>query len=221
MSTTSETPLKFSEWTSYLEKLEEMRSTLYTWYTADDAQETLKEEATSFAACIEESQYTGTCNEACYKNCANTYLKHQLNLPICGFLPDKSAEQYGYSSGYLNIYPSEIYPENSLDKIIQNCYGKDEESNEFYVEDFDAYKKIIKSGIKDVPVGFYQEYNPDGSVGQVYVGVNPGTNKDDLRKLVKGVDNYVILIDKPDTKGCCLMVGVDTTEEFKFDLGNN
>lgn len=217
MSTTGEIPLKFSEWTSYLEKLEEMRSALYTWYTADDAQETLKEEATAFHACIEEGG--ATCGTACYKNCANTYLKHQLNLPICGFRPGEDG-QIGYGSGYMNIYPTEIYPENSLDQIIQACYGKDE-NGQFYVEGFDAYKKIIKTGLTDVPVGFYQEYNSDGSVGQVYVGVDPGTNKNDLRKLVRGVDNYVILIDKPDTKGCCLMVGVDTTEEFTFDLGSN
>lgn len=187
MSSTSETPLKFSEWTSYLEKLEEARKAIVPeGYIA--ARDTLNAEYDSYSECYN----SGTLPQ---EECADTYLKHQYNLPIFN--------RYSGGGAVDNIFASIDGEENSLDYVVQHIF--DQDGVPLYVN-FNDYKNVVKSG--NYPIGLYQ----DAESGEVYVGVN----KSSLLK--EGIDNYIILIDKPDTKGCCLMTSVDTTLPYTFDL---
>lgn len=198
MSSVNETPLTFSEWTSYLEKLEEMRKTINDWYIGNSAISTLASEREAYDECFNTCESYDT---TCQNNCKDEHLKHQWNLPI--FSRETSIAVIG---DYFRFTSSG--GGGTLDDIAQKCY---EEDGVPILPDFDAYKKVIKSS--STPIGFFQEFKEEGS-SQTYVGV-PKTSQ-----LVKGINNYVILIDKPNTNGCCLMAGVDTTESYKFELGS-
>ena len=201
MSSVNETPLTFSEWTSYLEKLEEMRKTINDWYLGNSAIETLASERQAYEEC--KTNCSGSLDVTqCENDCKDEHLKHQWNLPI--FSRDTSIKTIG---DYFRF--TQEGGGGTLDTIAQNCYEKDGVP---ILPDFDAYKKVIKSS--STPIGFFQEFKEEGS-SQTYVGV-PKTSQ-----LVKGINNYVILIDKPNTNGCCLMAGVDTTESYTFELGND
>lgn len=201
MSSVNETPLTFSEWTSYLEKLEEMRKTIDDWYTGNNAIATLANERQAYEECKNNCSGSSDITQ-CENDCKDEHLKHQWNLPI--FSRETSIKTIG---DYFRF--TQDGSGGTLDTIAQKCYEKDGVP---ILPNFDAYKTVIKSS--STPIGFFQEFKEEGS-SQTYVGVPKEY------QLVQGINNYVILIDKPNTNGCCLMAGVDTTQSYTFELGND